>query len=111
MLKVSILSDRERGLCRLEARGHANAAPRGRDTVCAAASILCYALAHTLLRMRDEGQLKTAPEIVMDEAGYALISAAAAAGQEAELWACFEMARGGFALLERESPAHVRLID
>ena len=111
MLKLSIQSDRKRGVCRLEARGHANTAPRGRDTVCAAASILCYALAHTLLCMRDEGRLEEAPEIVMNEAGHARISAKAAEGQEAELCRCFEMACGGFALLEKERPGHVRLVE
>ena len=49
-------------LC-LKVEGHANAAPKGEDIVCAGVSALAVALADTLEMMHRNGDLEEAPEI------------------------------------------------
>ena len=48
---------------RMTLSGHAGAAPRGKDLVCAAASMLAYTLAQTLLQLHREGNLKRMPKV------------------------------------------------
>lgn len=45
--------------------GHAGAAPRGKDLVCAAASMLAGTIAQTVLQLHREGTLKTVPKVLL----------------------------------------------
>lgn len=83
------------GLLRLTLQGHAGAAPRGEDLVCAAATALCYALAATL----EE------PLVLSLEPGLADI--AAPATHTARI--AFRTVVNGLELLEGEYPDCIRI--
>lgn len=51
---IEIALDKRDGYC-LHSKGHAGTAPRGKDIVCAAVSVLMYTAAQLLLEEQDAG--------------------------------------------------------
>lgn len=93
----------------LTVSGHAGAAPRGEDLVCAAASMLVYSLAQAVLELGERGLLKEAPEVRILP-GEAVIAAVASDEGLRELRQSFRVARLGFQLLGESYPGNVDLV-
>lgn len=85
--------------------GHAGAAPRGKDLVCAAASMLACTLAQTVLQLHREGTLGTMPKVLLTP-GCAHIEVME--GCKAAETAFFTI-RTGCSLLAGRYPKYVRL--
>jgi len=111
MIIAEFKADRADGLHYLHVTGHAGAAQYGHDTVCAAASILVYALAASLQNTSqaiDQGEM---PIIVMDEGNAKLVSRAKlTSGRYAADAIAYGVAMNGFALLAEEFPDFVQVI-
>ena len=65
MIQVTI-GDRD-GVLWLSMAGHAGAAPKGQDIVCAAATMLMYTAAQAALDMWSRGELQTSPSVKLDD--------------------------------------------
>lgn len=65
MIQVTI-GDRD-GMLWLSMEGHAGAAPKGQDIVCAAATMLMYTAAQAALDMGSRGELQTSPSVKLDD--------------------------------------------
>ena len=65
MIQVTI-GDRD-GVLWLSMAGHAGAAPKGQDIVCAAATMLMYTAAQAALDMGSRGELQTSPSVKLDD--------------------------------------------
>jgi len=91
---------------RLEVEGHAGTAEKGKDLVCAAASMMTGALAGALeeamARGRTIGEWK-------QEDGNAVIWADPNMGSLNEIKAYFRMCVKGFRMLQEEYPANVSI--
>ncbi|MGI5976167.1 MAG: ribosomal-processing cysteine protease Prp [Candidatus Limivicinus sp.] len=94
----------------LEARGHADYAPRGRDIVCAAVSSLIWALKAYVERMYGAGELIGRP-LLEAENGRALICARPRREAAEKIRGAFELTKAGFSLLAGNYPGNVRLIN
>lgn len=85
------------GVCSLVVEGHAGAAPKGRDIVCAAASALVYAL---------DGTLRAFGAVV--EGGLSPGRAVISCGDNDRVRTAFLVAAVGFAQLQASYPQFVR---
>lgn len=65
MINVTI-GDRD-GTLWLSMAGHAGAAPKGQDIVCAAATMLMYTIAQAALDMGSLGELERPPTVMLDD--------------------------------------------
>lgn len=91
----------------LKVEGHAGAAPKGEDIICAAASILSYTLAQTLSYMHSEGKLQKKPNIKINDTGEAVITAKPKPEWYEEALHSYFVAQVGFHLLAHNYPQHV----
>lgn len=98
------------GKLRLEMSGHAGAAERGKDIVCAAESMLTQALLQTLLEMNDEKKLWM-EWTGSAAAGYLKMEAAPVEEYRAEVRACFRMCITGLRMLAEKYPEHIKLTE
>ena len=112
MIIAEFYADRNESVHYLHVTGHAGAAQYGHDTVCAAASILVYALAASLQNTSqaiDNGEM---PVIVMDEGNAKLVSRAKqTSGRYAADAIAYGVALNGFALLSEEYPDYVQVVE
>lgn len=92
----------------LSSSGHADAAPRGEDTVCAAASILAYTVAQEITDLRTEGKLRRKPTVRLGP-GSAVLTCKPTKGAYAEALHTFKVAQTGYRLLAANFPDHVRV--
>lgn len=111
MIKVTFRSnDESKSLC-LTVQGHAGQAEKGRDIVCASASILAYTVAHIIMTMERHGDLEGDPIIAL-ESGDAVISIRCKNNDiYAEAAHAFFVAQAGYSLLARNFPQFVELIS
>lgn len=93
----------EYGPAYLKVVGHAGAAPKGQDLVCAAASMLVGTLQRVIDRMVEEEMVTYAIGTV--EAGNAMFLCE----RSDEALASFEVIQDGFQLLAEQYPAYVAL--
>ena len=91
----------------LKVIGHAGSAEKGRDIVCASASMLLYTLAQTAKVLEQKGRLKEPPAIRV-ESGDAEVGFTAKAKYAAEAAHCFYTVMVGFQLLCHNYPMYVR---
>ena len=91
---------------RLEVDGHAEYDEKGKDIVCAGASMLTGALAAALEEAEERGRCECKAKI--DE-GKALIWAEAAMGSRQEIKAYFKMAVAGYKLLQEKYAGNVTI--
>ena len=92
----------------LTLQGHAGGAPRGQDLVCAAVSMLTYALAQRLTELDSKGALVQPPKICLTP-GDAQISAIAKENRAAQVQEAFALIRSGLTLLQHHYPQQVQL--
>ena len=107
MVKISFWREDD-GSVHLKVKGHANAAPKGEDLICASASMLVYTVAQAVTYMHDQGYLEAPPKIKMRE-GKASVSAKAREGYQAEVLHTFWTAQCGAHVLAKNYPQYVGL--
>ena len=106
MIIFSSINDKSTGSMTLKLCGHAGAAERGRDIVCASASILAYTLAEAVCRAYEKGKLKRKPTIRLNE-GDILVTARPKGSEYDELKTIYKTIEGGYELLMRDYPQNI----
>ena len=104
MLEIR-LERRAEGLC-LEAKGHAGCGERGRDLLCAGASMLAQTLRAALTEAERAGAGRLEQAQLQSGQGYILFRPRGGDGRAAQI---FATVRAGFALLAEAAPEAVRL--
>lgn len=89
-------------------RGHAGAAPQGRDLVCAAVTGLVYALAQRVAELDSQGALEKSPVINL-ASGRARICAIPKEQYALEVQEDFRLIQSGLRLLQKHYPEQVRV--
>lgn len=98
----------EGGSIVLALTGHAGQAKKGRDILCASASMLAYTVAQTIRFMFEEDKLAQAPRIRL-ESGDAYIEAVPKQEHYAEALHTFFVGQVGYHLLSHNYPQVVEL--
>ena len=96
------------GSLHMKAAGHAAAAPKGEDLVCAGASTLAEALARAVERLYYQGMLRRCPRVELEE-GRAEIIAQPKARFYKETAMVFWTVQNGMAALAAGFPGNVQL--
>lgn len=92
----------------LTVKGHSNYDVKGRDTVCASATMLAYTIAQIVQDMYDRKELKKKPTIRLEE-GDSVITCKPRRDMYAEALHSFFVVEVGFALLAHNYPEYVQL--
>lgn len=108
MVKAEFFTNKDSGSITLKLSGHAGAANKGEDIVCAASSILAYTVAQAMQFMYEEGMLHKKPRIKL-EPGDSVIVAKPKPDAYAEALHTFFVAQVGYHLLARNYPQHVEI--
>ena len=96
------------GSIHMNLKGHAKAAPKGEDLICASATMLAYTVAQAVQFMFEQGMLKKKPKIFIKN-GEAVIVATPQDGCYAEVLHTFWVAQCGMHVLARNYPQNVKL--
>lgn len=109
MIEISFNVDKPTKTAEISVKGHSGSAKKGRDLVCAAASMLLYTLAQETKNIADEGKPRV-PLIIKLGNGDAYIKASFSDKPSFErLLGAFRTIRTGYLLMERNYPAYVRV--
>lgn len=92
---------------RMTLHGHAGYAPEGQDIVCAAVSSLTYTLANALMGLEQQG-LVTELSIRMDNGATEMACEPRGEAGQTALRTVFDTIMGGYELIARSYPEHVR---
>lgn len=92
----------------MEFSGHAGAAPKGEDLVCAAATMLTYTAAQAVQFLYEQGKLRKPPRIVLTD-GSACVVATPLPETEAETMMVFWVVQAGAHVLARNYPQNAVL--
>ena len=103
-INTTVSASADGGYCRMEVSGHANAAPRGKDLVCAAVSTLVQTFAGWV---KERGEERTLETDVRIEEGRTVIAASAGIWEMERLLGCFEIIRFGLENLSRQYPEYI----
>ena len=96
------------GSIHMTLKGHAGAAPKGEDLICASATMLAYTVAQAVQFMHEQGKLKKKPKISLRE-GSATIIATPNEDDYAEALHTFWVAQCGVHVLAHNYPQNVKL--
>lgn len=96
------------GSIHMTMKGHADAAPKGEDLICSAATMLAYTVAQAIQFMHEHGQLKRKPKIHIKD-GEASIIATPTEDAYAEALHTFWVAQCGIHVLAHNYPNNVKL--
>ena len=96
------------GSIHMTIKGHAQAAPKGEDLICASATMLAYTVAQAVQFMHEQGQLKKKPKIAIKD-GEATIIATPKEEAYAEALHTFWVAQCGIHVLAHNYPQNVKL--
>lgn len=107
MIEIKFYYD-HRGGIHLTIRGHAGAAPKGEDLICAACTMLAYTAAQAVQFMDQQKKLNQKPKIDIRK-GRATVIATPTKDTEAELMMAFWTVQCGAHVLAHNYPRHVRL--
>lgn len=88
--------------------GHAGQAQKGKDIVCASATILAYTVAQTITQMHKQGWLKKKPHITLKE-GNSIITCVPKEDFFNECLMAYFVAEVGYHLLASNYPQYVSL--
>lgn len=108
MITVRFYRKKCRGSVHMVLDGHAGAAPRGEDLVCAGASMLAYTAAQAVQFLYEQGKLQCRPRIAIHE-GSGVIIATPKPDFEGEVLFVFWVVQTGIYVLARNYPRCVRL--
>ena len=98
----------DHGSIHMTLKGHAQAAPKGEDLVCASATMLAYTVAQAVQFMNEQGKLKKKPKIHITE-GSATIIATPTEDAYAEALHTYWVAQCGIHVLQHNYPQNVKL--
>ena len=107
MIQIKIYR-KERGSVHLVIMGHAGAAPRGKDPVCAGVSALACTAAQAVTDLHRCGFLRCRPRIVLED-GYAVIIATPKWEYMAEVMMTFWVVQTGLSVIAANFPRFVRV--
>ena len=107
MIKVTFLMNREKHSASLKIQGHAGAAEKGQDIICASASILAYTLAQNINFEYRRGNLKAKPMIKLEEGDTTVSCKAKDDECFAGILHAFLVIQTGYFLLEHNYPDFV----
>ena len=96
-------------LIHMDMQGHAGTAEKGKDLVCAAATMLVYTLAQAVQFLYEQGRLEEKPKIQIED-GYAFVSASPNGDSLAETLMVFWVSQVGAYVLEHNYPQAVCLM-
>lgn len=96
------------GSIHMTLKGHARAAPKGEDLVCAAATTLAYTAAQAVQFFHEQGILARSPKIDIRD-GNATVIATPNEDGYAEVLHTFWVVQCGIHLLAHNYPNHVKL--
>ena len=96
------------GSIHMTLKGHAGAAPKGEDLICASATMLAYTVAQTVQFLFEQGKLKKKPKIHIKD-GEATIIATPTEDAYAETLHTFWVAQCGIHVLAHNYPQNVTL--
>lgn len=99
MIDIYFRENLGKGTISLEMSGHANAAPFGKDLVCAGTSALLYTLAQNLIFAREDGLLERPPYIKRRD-GYAKLVATPKPEQFEAIETMFMTIVNGFLMIQ-----------
>ena len=108
MIKVHFWQDKEKGSIHMKVKGHANAAPKGEDLICASATMLVYTIAQAMTFYHEQGYLAEKPKIKIRE-GNASIHVVPKKEYFAEALHSFWVAQCGAHVLSKNYPDYVSL--
>lgn len=108
MIIAKFYQKKRDGSIHMTLQGHAGAAPKGEDLVCASATMLAYTVAQAVQFMFEQGMLKKKPKISIKE-GNAAVIATPTEETYAEVLHTFWVAQCGVHVLARNYPQYVRL--
>ena len=96
------------GSIHMTLKGHAEAAPKGEDLICASATMLAYTVAQAVQFMYEQGKLTKKPKISLRE-GNATIIATPTEDGYAEALHTFWVAQCGIHVLAHNYPQNVKM--
>ena len=96
------------GSIHMTIKGHANAAPKGEDLICASATMLAYTVAQAVQFLYENDKLKKKPKIKIKD-GEATIIATPRSDAYAETLHTFWVAQCGVHVLAHNYPQNVKL--
>lgn len=96
------------GSIHMTLKGHASAAPKGEDLICASATMLAYTVAQAVQFMFEHDKLRRKPKINIKD-GSATVIATPTEDGYAEVLHTFWVAQCGVHLLAHNYPQHVKL--
>lgn len=108
MITVRFYRKADQGSVHMVMEGHAGAAPKGEDLVCAGASMLAYTAGQAVRFLYEQGKLRCRPKISIRE-GNAVIIATPKKEAEAETLYLYWVVQSGAYVLARNYPRFVRL--
>ena len=97
-----------KGMLCLRVEGHAQAAPKGEDVVCAGASVLAATLADFVTLMNAHGELEKEPYIKMDT-GIAVVKVKPKPESRGKLLLSFSVIATGLSAMVRNYPDYIQL--
>lgn len=107
MVVAKFTMDESKRSVTLKVKGHAGAAPKGEDTICASATILAYTVAQNIKMADSRGMLKYSPTIKLRD-GDSIISCRAKDHESyAELLHTYLVVQTGYVLLAHNYPQFV----
>ncbi len=108
MITARFYQKPDNGSIHMTLRGHANAAPKGEDLICSAATMLAYTVAQAVQFMDEQGKLKKKPKISIREGNATIIATPNEEGY-AEALHTFWVAQCGIHVLQHNYPQNVKL--
>ena len=96
------------GSIHMKLQGHASAAPKGEDLVCASATMLAYTVAQAVQFLHEQGMLKKEPKISLREGSATIIATPTKEGY-APVLHTFWVAQCGIHVLQHNYPQNVQL--
>lgn len=108
MITARFYQKPSQGSIHMTIKGHAGAAPKGEDLICASATMLAYTVAQAVQFMYEHDKLKKKPEIRIKD-GEATIIATPTEDGYAEALHTFWVAQCGAHVLAHNYPSYVTL--
>lgn len=109
MITVRFYKKSTDGSIHMTLKGHAGAAPKGEDLICASATMLAYTAAQAVqILYEQEGKLKRKPKISIKEGSATVIATPTEEGY-AEVLHTFKVVQCGIHVLAHNYPQHLRL--
>lgn len=108
MIRVRFETTEDKKSIILSLRGHAGQAEKGKDIVCASASILAYTVAQVVTDLRERGKLKKKPTINLADGDISIVCKPTKDAY-AQAMHTYAIAQVGYALLANTYPEYVSL--